>query len=103
MTELHADFLPSSGAVVLVVCVTDNVMSRNHQAFDEQVEFARDIWRSIGASDSIAGIPVILLLASNDATAQAYADAIPEFPALVTINDYTTGALTNAVRVLFGL
>lgn len=102
MTELHADFLPASGAVVIVICVTDNVMSRNPQAFNQQVRFARDLWRETVEGDSIAGIPIILLLASTDDTAQAYADAIPEFSALVAINDYTTAALSSAVRVLFG-
>ncbi|KAH8716831.1 hypothetical protein GQ44DRAFT_624655 [Phaeosphaeriaceae sp. PMI808] len=102
MTEMHSDFLPSSGAVTIVICVTDNVMSGNPRAFEQQVNFARDIWRKISETKSIAGIPSILLLVSNDAAGRAYAVALQEFPALVTINDYTTTALQNAVGVLFG-
>jgi hypothetical protein len=102
MTELHADFLPASGAVIIAVCATDNVISSNARAFEEQVKFAKDIWRNISETSAIAGIPVILLLASDDTAGQAYADALQEFPALVTINDYTTSSLAKAVRILFG-
>jgi hypothetical protein len=102
MTELHADFLPASGAVVIVICVTANVLHYDAQAFERQLQFARDISKKIITTDTIAGIPVILLLADDNATGQAYATAMQDFPALVTINDYTTAALANAVRVLFG-
>jgi hypothetical protein len=102
MTEMHSDFLPASGAVVIVICVTDNVISGNARAFEQQIKFARDIWRKISETRAIARIPVILLLVSSDTAGRAYADAMQEFPALVTINDYTTTALANAVRVLFG-
>jgi hypothetical protein len=102
MTELHADFLPASGAVVVVICVTANVLHYNAEAFERQLQFARDISKTITQTDTIAGIPIILLLADDDTTGQAYANAMPDFPALVTINDYTTAALANAVRVLFG-
>jgi hypothetical protein len=102
MTEMHSDFLPASGAVVIVICVTDNVISGNARAFEQQIKFARDIWRKISETRAIARIPVILLLVSSDIAGRAYADAMQEFPALVTINDYTTTALANAVRVLFG-
>ncbi|OAL01603.1 hypothetical protein IQ06DRAFT_201569, partial [Phaeosphaeriaceae sp. SRC1lsM3a] len=101
MTELHGDFLPSSGAVVAVVCVTDNVMSHNPRAFEQQINFARDIWRKIAETQSIAGVPALLLLASSDAAGRAYANAMPEFPAIVMVEDYTTSALADAVRVLF--
>jgi hypothetical protein len=102
MTELHADFLPASGAVVIVMCITDNVLHYNAQAFERQLQFAQDISKKITQTDTIADIPIILLLADNDATGQAYANAMQNFPALVTINDYTTAALANAVRVMFG-
>ena len=102
MTEWHADFLPASGAAVIVICVTDNVISSSPRAFEQQVNFARDIWRKIAETKSIAGIPAVMLLVSSDAAGRAYADAMQEFPALVMINDYTTAALANAVRVLFG-
>jgi hypothetical protein len=102
MTEMHADFLPTSGAVVIVVCVTTNVLQYNSQAFEQQVKFARAIARRTSGNASVTDVPVILLLADNDASGQGYANAMQDFPALVTINDYTTAALTNAVRVLFG-
>jgi hypothetical protein len=103
MTELHADFLPASGAAVIVVCVTENVMRSNTRAFEQQVDFARNIWRRIHETSAIAGIPTILLLVSNDTTGRAYADAMQDFPALVMVNNYTSSALADAVRVLFGL
>ncbi|KAH7073755.1 hypothetical protein BKA63DRAFT_39987 [Paraphoma chrysanthemicola] len=102
MTELHADFLPASGAVVVVICVTDNVLSSNPEAFQQQVNFAINIWRKIGETKSIAGIPAILLLASSEASSRAYADALHSFPALVSTHGYTTEALVDAVNVLFG-
>jgi hypothetical protein len=103
MTELHADFLPASGAVVIVICVTSNVLQYDNQAFELQIKFARDISRKISETDTVSGIPVMLLLADNDVARHAYANAMQDFPALVTINDYTTVALANAVRVLFGM
>ncbi|KAF2826194.1 hypothetical protein CC86DRAFT_406487 [Ophiobolus disseminans] len=102
MTELHADFLPASGAAVIVVCITDNVISSSPRAFEQQVNFARDVWRKIAELKSVAGVPAIMLLVSSDAAGRAYAEAMQEFPALVMIDDYTTTALVNAVRVLFG-
>ncbi|KAH7411797.1 hypothetical protein DE146DRAFT_254942 [Phaeosphaeria sp. MPI-PUGE-AT-0046c] len=103
MTELHGDFLPASGAIVAVVCVTDNVISHNPRAFEQQISFARDVWRKIAETQAIAGVPAILLLASSDAAGRAYANAMQEFPAIVLVEDYTTSALADAVRVLFDL
>jgi hypothetical protein len=103
MTELHSDFLPASGAAIIVVCVTDNVLRSNAKAFEQQINFARSIWRKIHETSAIAGIPSILLLSSSDAAGKGYADAMQEFPALVMVNDYTTSALADAVRVLFGI
>jgi hypothetical protein len=102
MTETHAAFLPASGAVVIVMCAADNVLSGNARAFQQQLDFAQSIWSKIWESESIADIPVILLLVSSDASRRTYAAAMQDFPALVTINDYTSAALTNAVRILFG-
>ena len=102
MTETHGDFLPACGAVVTVICITANVLSHNSQAFERQLQFARDVMRKTKENNMTAVIPVILLLVVDDANAQAYVNATYEFPTLVTINDYTTAALTNAVRVLFG-
>lgn len=102
MTETHGDFLPACGAVAIVICATANVVSYNIQAFERQLQFARDVARKMKENDMTAGVPIILLLVADDATAQAYANAAYDFPTLVTINDYTTAALSNAVRVLFG-
>jgi hypothetical protein len=102
MTELHSDFLPASGAVVIVICVTDNIIHSNARAFEQQLSFARDVWRNLYETKAIAGIPAILLLVSNDANERTYVEAMRDFPALVTLNDYTTSALANAVHVLFG-
>ncbi|KAF1829220.1 hypothetical protein BDW02DRAFT_178254 [Decorospora gaudefroyi] len=102
MTEMHADFLPASGAVVIVLCATANVLAYQPRAFERQLKFAQGISKKIKESDTIAGIPAILLLIDDHATGQAYINATHDFPALVTINDYTTAALANAVHVLFG-
>ncbi|KAI4944296.1 hypothetical protein J4E91_008853 [Alternaria rosae] len=102
MTEMHADFLPTSGAVVIVICATANVISNHAQAFERQLKFGRGISKKIAKSDAIPGLPMILVLIDDGATGQAYVNAAYDFPALVTINDYTTAALVNAVHVLFG-
>lgn len=102
MTETHADFLPASGAVVIVICVTSNVLHINAQAFEQQLSFARNITRQIGGSDPIAEIPVVLLLVNDVVAGQRYSNIMLDFPALVTIIDYTTAGLTSAVRTLFG-
>ncbi|KAI0572462.1 hypothetical protein PtrSN002B_004257 [Pyrenophora tritici-repentis] len=102
MTETHGDFLRACGAVVIVICTTANVLSHDTQAFERQLKFARDITTQTKKNAITVGIPIILLLVADDAIAQAYANATYDFPTLVTINDYSTAALVNAVRVLFG-
>ncbi|KAG9194957.1 hypothetical protein G6011_00077 [Alternaria panax] len=102
MTEMHADFLPASGAVVVVICATSNVISHHAQAFERQVKFARDVSTKISQSDNVAGVPTIMLLVEDNNTGQGYLDAVYDFPAVVMINNYTTEALVNGVRVLFG-
>ncbi|KAL5121454.1 hypothetical protein ACEQ8H_000526 [Pleosporales sp. CAS-2024a] len=103
MTELHCDFLPASGAVVMVVCVAENVVRSNARAFEQQLDFATNISTRIQENGAIADIPTILLLVNGDAAGKIFADAMPDFPALVMVNDYTAPALADAVRVLFGL
>lgn len=102
MTEMHVDFLPASGAVVIVICATTNVINHHGQAFERQLRFARDTSKKIVHNNTIASIPTILLLVNDDATAQGYVNAVDSFPAVVTVSDYTTAALMNVVRVLFG-
>jgi len=102
MSEMHVDFLRSTGAVMIVMCITSNVISYSARAFEQQLCFARDISKQIARGDGIAGLPVILLLADDNSTSQACANAMKDFQALVVVNDYTTAALTSAVGVLFG-
>jgi hypothetical protein len=102
MTEMHTDFLPASGAVVIVICVTSNVISYHVEAFERQLKFARGISKKISKNNTIAGIPTIVLLVDDNATGSAYINATYDFPALVTVQDYTATALVDAVRVLFG-
>ena len=102
MTEMHADFLPTSGAVVIVICATSNLISNHVQAFERQLKFARGVSKKIAKNDTIPGLPMILILIDDGAMGQAYVNAAYDFPALVTVNDYTTAALVNAVHVLFG-
>ncbi|KAF2855083.1 hypothetical protein T440DRAFT_514130 [Plenodomus tracheiphilus IPT5] len=102
ITEMHTDFLPTTGAVMIVICVTSNVLNYSAHAFEQQVKFARDMAKQIAHGDCIAEVPVVLLLADDNSSNQAYTNAMQDFPALVAINDYTTTALTSAVRALFG-
>jgi hypothetical protein len=102
MIEAHADFLPSAGAIIIVICTTENVMNYNPQAFRQQVKFARDIKSKVGENKSLAHVPVVVLLITNGTGRQQHEDELDDFPAVVTCNNYTTSALENAVRVMFG-
>ncbi|KAH7117648.1 hypothetical protein B0J11DRAFT_89206 [Dendryphion nanum] len=99
MTETHADFLPPAGAIIIVMCTTENVMSHNSYAFHQQVEFARAIQKKANESRNSAHVPLILVLVTDN---QTHEPAVSDFPALVTNTEYTTQALANAVQVLFG-
>lgn len=102
-TEMHTDFLPSSGAVIVVICATANVLRFHSQAFEKQLQFARGIAKEVKESDPAASIPLAVFLVCDDAAGMAYVKAACDLPALVTINDYTAAALNNAVGVLFGI
>ena len=102
MTETHADFLPSSGAVMIVMCLTENILSRNPHAFEQQLRFARGVLKKVEEHRTMPGVPVVLLLVSSEAVGIMYAKAMQDFPALVMINDYNPTAFASAVRVLFG-
>lgn len=101
-TEMHTDFLPSSGAVIVVICATANVLKFHAQAFEKQLQFARGIAKEIRESDLGVNVPLAVFLISDDAAGKAYVKAACDLPALVTINDYTATALNDAVAVLFG-
>jgi hypothetical protein len=102
MTPLHGDFLPSSGTIMVVICATENVLRYDAKAFERQLKFARNMTAKVVADASLNTVPIVLLLVSDSAARGAYEYALSDFPALVTINDYTTPALTEAVHVLFG-
>lgn len=101
MTETHADFLPASGAIVVVICSSQNVLIHDSRAFERQARFAQDVMKRAEECAFLASVPVILLLVSNGPARQTHEYGIKDFPTLVTLNDYSTAALTNAVRVLF--
>lgn len=102
MTDTHADFLSSAGAVIIVVCSTENVVSHNSLAFTQQAKFARDILKKVQDNKTISDIPVIVLLITNGTARQTHEERLKDIPALFTCNNYTTSALENAVRVVFG-
>lgn len=105
MTEIHTDFLSSSGAIIIVLCVTNNVLRHNRWAFEQQVGFARSITRRTAAIthgfNAKLAPTILLLLVNNEQRGKAYIDSLPDFPAVVEISDYSTAALTSAARVLF--
>lgn len=103
MTETHADFLPASGAVLIVICATEHIVSGNPQSFEQQVKFARGVLRAMEKDASMMKVPVVLLLmGSSDMAGQMHSKTMQDFPALVTINDYTTATFSDTVGVLFG-
>ncbi|KAF2865581.1 hypothetical protein BDV95DRAFT_599565 [Massariosphaeria phaeospora] len=102
MTETHAGFLPASGVVIIVICSTENVTDHNAHAFEQQAKFARDVVKRSGESKHLSGVPLVLLLVTDGAASQFHRDGLSDFPALVTCNNYTTAALSNVVRAIFG-
>ncbi|KAL1601609.1 hypothetical protein SLS60_006524 [Paraconiothyrium brasiliense] len=101
MTETHADFLPASGAIVVVICSSQNVLSYDARAYERQLRFAQGVMKRVAETKSLASVPVVVLLVSNGPARQTHEYGLKDFPTLVTLNDYSTAALTNAVRVLF--
>lgn len=102
MTDTHNDFLPASGAIIIVICSAANVVSHDPRAFERQANFAQDIMKRVEGIKSLANAPIILLLVSNGSARQSHESTMHDFPTLVTLNDYSTAALANAARVLFG-
>ncbi|KAF1961179.1 hypothetical protein CC80DRAFT_500487 [Byssothecium circinans] len=102
MTETHADFLQTSGAIVIVICSTENVITHNSKAFDQQVNFSRETMAKVKENKSLAGVPVMLLLITNGTAKPNHEHGVLDFPALVTLDEYSPGALSNAVQVILG-
>lgn len=102
MTELHPYFLPASGAVVIVICATENVLGRNPENFERQLKFARSITLKVERDPSLVTVPVTLLVASDTMKTGVYEQAVRDFPTLITIDDYAPLTLERAVHVLFG-
>jgi len=98
----HADYLPSIGAIVVVICSTANVIQHNANAFQQQLTFARDIAVKVIGNKDLTDVPLVLLLITNGAARQTHLNGVQDFPALVTLDDYTTAALSNAVGTIFG-
>ncbi|KAJ4289808.1 hypothetical protein N0V90_011139 [Kalmusia sp. IMI 367209] len=102
MTDTHNDFLPASGAIIIVICSAANVLNHDPRAFERQTRFAQDVMKRVGENKSLTNVPIVLLLVSNGSARQSHEYVVKDFPTLVTLNDYSTAALGNAVRVLFG-
>lgn len=103
MTELHPFFLSASGVVVIVLCATGNVLGHDPDAFDRQLSFARSITRRVEKDTSMISVPVVLLaIVGSGAVQGAYEQAVCDFPALVTLDDYTPSTLQRAVHTIFG-
>lgn len=101
LTTFHADFLPTSGAVMVVICSTDNVVQTCSDAFQRQLEFAQKIADKIRANPDMYDVPLVLLLVANGANNAAHLACVGQFPVLVTIDDYSPPTLSNAVKDLF--
>lgn len=103
MTETHADFLPTSGAIMIVICSTEDIISHNSQAFEQQMKFARNVAEMVEDGNSPEDAPVVLLLITNRAARQIHEDELRDFPALITCDDYTPNALQEVVQLIFGV
>lgn len=102
MTDLHPHFLPASGAIVAVICATENVLGHSPEAFERQLRFARGITHKVEKDPSMASVPVVLLLVGNAWNMGTYEQAVRDFPTLITLDDYTSLTLEHAVRAIFG-
>jgi len=102
MTETHTDFLPASGAIVVVVCATENVLLFDGRAFEHQVQFARDVCRGVEGREGLRNVPVTVVLVSNGVARQSHEAAAREFGSLILLDEYSPAALGNAVKIMFG-
>ncbi|KAJ4345045.1 hypothetical protein N0V95_005987 [Ascochyta clinopodiicola] len=102
MTELHPYFLSASGVVMVVVCATENVLGHNPDAFERQLQFARNITAKVEKDTSMATVPFVLLVICGAMKSATLEQAVRDFPALVTMDDYTTPTLERTARLLFG-
>ncbi|KAH6642377.1 hypothetical protein C7974DRAFT_430854 [Boeremia exigua] len=103
MTDLHPYFLSASGVVLVVICATENVLGHNPEAFGRQLKFARGIARMVEKDSSMVSVPVVLLaIISKGAQMAVHEQAVSDFPALITLDDYDPLTLERAVRTVFG-
>jgi hypothetical protein len=103
MTETHADFLPTSGAIVIVVCSTEDIINHNSKAFEQQIRFARNVAKKVEEGNSPEDAPVVLLLITNGAASHFHEDELRDFPALITCDNYTPSALQDVAQLIFGV
>lgn len=103
MTDLHQHFLSASGVVVVVICATENVLGHNPDAFERQLQFARNIARMVEKDTSMVSVPVVLLtIVGSGPTVSGQQHALRDFSTLLTLDDYTPPTLECAVRAIFG-
>ncbi|KAF2182815.1 hypothetical protein K469DRAFT_585353 [Zopfia rhizophila CBS 207.26] len=102
MTQTHIDFLRAAGAVVVVVCTTQNIAPQNAHGYDEQTRFARDVSHRIQQDKSLASVPRLLVLITDGPNTQLHYDGVEDFPAVITCSNYTLAALEDVTRVMFG-
>ncbi|KZM26003.1 hypothetical protein ST47_g2843 [Ascochyta rabiei] len=102
MTELHPYFLPASGVVVVVICATENVLGHNPDAFERQLQFARNITARVEKDVSMVTVPFVLVVICGATKSATFAHAVRDFPAVMTMDDYTPPTLERAACVLFG-
>ncbi|PVH98727.1 hypothetical protein DM02DRAFT_30664 [Periconia macrospinosa] len=102
MTETHRDFLSASGAIVLVICAPSNVLAFSPKAFEKQLEFCRDVVEEAEGGKDMEGVPVMLLLVTDGAAKTEHVEGVDEFPAVLTLDEYSPPALANAARLILG-
>ncbi|KAF2194738.1 hypothetical protein K469DRAFT_546677 [Zopfia rhizophila CBS 207.26] len=102
MTQTHIDFLRTAGAVVVVVCTTQNIATQNTHRYNEQTGFARDISHRVEQDESLASVPLLLVLITDGLNMQPHYDGVHDFPALITHSNYTPTALEGVAREIFG-
>jgi hypothetical protein len=101
-TDYHRPFVPQAGAIVVVVCVTRNVLDWDADALQPQVQFAEDVGDEIRANlPALVDVPLLILLVTDGPDQQTHVDALQDFPALVALDDYSAAALDTVRTAIF--